>query len=174
MKIYKNRMVIPGLVMLSIFTILSLVLLIVGGLLSSIGFIITAIFSIALISFLWTILMYRNIFKPILINDIRIKYKNTIINWEDVRFVAYPYITRSYEWGYLLVFFDHYLSGKELRNKIKEGFYISLSIKSLQLLSKYYQKEIKIIDVQDRNIFVKELHSSAKINELFTQHNSIH
>lgn len=73
------------------------------------------------------------------------KYK-----WEDVfitGMTSSPNFMRRF-YTYYVYFDDHYLTMKECRSKAtqKKGFYIMLNPKRIELLLRFYQKEIKMLD----------------------------
>lgn len=171
-KIYKYWTVKSGTVCFAIITLLCIIMAILGGVYLIEGWLYSGIFGVSGLSILWIVSIARRIYMPIYYDDKKVMYRNKQLDWEEVRIVAYPCMTRSFQYAYLLVFSNEYLLGTELKQALKEGFYIQLTYEYLKTISPLYHHKIKIIDAGDKNSYIRELRSTKKINELFDSHNN--
>lgn len=171
-KIYKYRTLTFGAVSLSFFSVLSILAIVFGGINGNAGYIGAgvAIFVAIWIIFLTAIACKVHI--PIRYDSSSVKYKDKEINWKNVKITAYACLTRSWQYGYFLVFSDRYLIGSDLKKAIKDGFYVYLYFNTLRQLLEYYPYEIKIVEPSDMYNYVEVLKSNKKTNELFDEHNA--
>lgn len=102
------------------------------------------------------------------ITDQAVKHGNICYTWDNVCLtvqLGHPnFFRKSYD--YYVYFSDHYMTEKEIKSKEtkKQGFYIVLNEKRVEMLLSLYKKRIAICDQG----FLK---GHQKINEIIKHHN---
>ena len=111
----------------------------------------------------------KGFFYPINITDKSVQYKTEIYNWSQIRITAYPWLTRSYQYGYYLIFGTKYFIGDDIKKELKRGFHVYLNIKYLRVILKFYEDKIVVLDVDKKNY--DKIKSTKKINKLINNKN---
>lgn len=105
---------------------------------------------------------------PVKYNDEIVKYRKTEYRWDNVKItvVAVP-------WGkgftYCLVFGDRFMFGAPTHKKLKSGFFVRLTKRNLQTVTKYYNDRLPIVDLSGSS--ADKLRWNKKLQPIIDDHN---
>lgn len=115
---------------------------------------------------LYILMIVMGDFTPRYFSDKGFEYRGKSIDWAHVRITVIA-VVRA---GYFLVFDDKYLLGEDAIKQCRKGFCVQLRKKPLELITKYCQSRILVLD----NKYEKEVlpRHSKKIDEIINNFNN--
>ncbi len=89
--------------------------------------------------------IHQKYYNTIYFNDDGIEYKKNVISWNDLKITMFYISNMSMGRAYYIAFDRHYFTVKDIRSILKQGFYIMLNFKRLNLILEKYNLKIEIL-----------------------------
>lgn len=107
--------------------------------------------------------VYQKYYNIICVNDDGVRYRNNFIPWDELRITMFYISNMSRGRVYYITFSQHYYATKDIRKILKQGFYIMLNHKRLNIILDKYNQKIEVLgDLGYR----KELYNAVKKHNL--------
>lgn len=87
----------------------------------------------------------QKFYNTIYVNDNGIGYKSDLIPWNELKITMFYISNMSRGRVYYIAFGSQYFTTKDIRSILKQGFYIMLNFKRLELILKKYNQKIEIL-----------------------------
>lgn len=113
---------------------------------------------------------------PLKYNDNVIRYRKSEYRWQNVK-VTLVYTHRlfhSSHFVYYLVFGDSFVFGDEVRGSVNKGFWVELTLKNLDTITKYYHDRIAVVGKDGASISVDKLLIDKRFKLKINEHNAKH
>src|SRR5690606_16436544 len=91
------------------------------------------------------LIIHQKYYNTIYVNDNGVEYKNDLIPWNELKITMFYISNMSRSKTYYFTFGRHYFTTKDIRNILKQGFYIMLNLKRLNIILKKYNQKIEIL-----------------------------
>lgn len=111
---------------------------------------------------------------PLKYDDKVIRYKRTAYNWRDVKVTLALTHERfsSSSFVYNLAFGDRFMFGDDARYSVNSGFWVSLSITNLKIITQHYQDRIAVVNRDGSSTSVDKLLIDKRFKEIINEHNN--
>ena len=110
-------------------------------------------------------------FTPVHITEQGIKYRGMQLTWDEIKITAYPQLNKSFQYGYYLIFDNHYIRDlKEIRKKLfLTGCRVYMYEKALSMILLHCKYNVLILNPSASEETLPK--SNRKCNKMLVEFN---